>query len=118
METELGGIFENCHKVTSMRTAQVNMVHQEPPTPVATENTAANSIFNRTAKQKIYQAIDMRWYWVRDRIRQHHFHVFWEEGKKNLADCVTKIHPIYQHRTMRPRYVKAKKNTLKNQDAA
>ena len=59
----------------------------------------------------------MRSYWFRDIIQQNHFHIFWEEGKKNLADYVTKHHPIWYHRTMRPRYVKAtKKNIEKSKD--
>ena len=28
------------------------------------------------------RAIDMIFYWVRGRIRQNHFHIFWEKGKK------------------------------------
>ena len=54
----------------------------------------------------------MRFYWVRDRIRQNHFHIFWEEGEKNLADYVTKNHPIWHYREMRPRYVKATKKYI------
>ena len=27
----------------------------------------------------------MIFYWVRDRIRQNHFHIFWEEGNKFLS---------------------------------
>ena len=92
-----------------MRTALAEMGHQQPPTLVATDNIATNSIVNGTAKQKRSRAIDMRFYWVRDRIRQNYFHIFWEEGKKNLADYVTKHHPIWHHRAMRPRYVKATK---------
>ena len=49
----------------------------------------------------------MRLYWVRDRIRKNHFHIFWEEGKKNSADYVTKHQPIWHHIIMRPRYVKS-----------
>ena len=49
-----------------MRTALAEMGHQQQPTPVAKDNIAANSIFNGAAKKKISQAIDMRFYWVRD----------------------------------------------------
>ena len=56
----------------------------------------------------------MIFYWVRDRIWKNHFHVFWEEGKKDLADYVTKHHPIWNHITMRPRYVKATKKYIEN----
>ena len=77
-----------------MRTDLADMGHLQPLTPVAKDNTAANSIVNGTEKQKISQANDMRFYWVKYRIGQNHFHIFWEERKKNLADYVTKHHPI------------------------
>ena len=81
-EAELGWLFETFQKATSMRKALAYMGHLQPPTPVATDNTAVNNIINVTAKQKRSKAIDIRFYWVRDRIQQNHFHVFWEEGKK------------------------------------
>ena len=58
------------------------MGYPQPPTPVAMDNTAENSIVNGTAKQKTSRVIDLRYYWVRDRIQQNHFRIFWEEGKK------------------------------------
>ena len=51
----------------------------------------------------------MRFYWVRYIIRKNNFQIFWEEGKKNLADYDTKHHPIWYHKKMRPRYLKATK---------
>ena len=74
----MGGLFENCQKVKSTRTALSEMVHPQPPTLAEVENTEANSIINVKAKQKISLAIDMRFYWVRNRIRQNNFHIFWE----------------------------------------
>ena len=44
--------MKSVRKSTSMRKDLAEMVHQQPPTPVATDNTVANSILNRTAKQK------------------------------------------------------------------
>ena len=55
----------------------------------------------------------MRFYWVIDRIQENHFHVFWQEVKKNLAYYVTKHHLIWYHRAMRPRYVKSTKKDIK-----
>ena len=88
------------------------MGHPQPPPPVAMYNTSANSIINGTNKKS--RAIDMIFYWVRDRIRQNNFHIFWEEGKKNLADYVTKHHRICHHRTMRPIHLTATKKHIKN----
>ena len=67
-KAELVGLFEKCQKKTSMRTPLAYMGHLKQPTPMATDNTASNSIVNGTEKQKISQAIDMRFYRVRDRI--------------------------------------------------
>ena len=103
-EAELGGLFENCRKATSMLTALAEMGHSKPPTPVAMENTAAKIIVNRTSKQKGSRSIYMRFDWVRDRIRQNNFHIFWEKEAKNLADCVIKHCPIWYRRTIIPRY--------------
>ena len=58
-EAELGGLFENCQKATFVLTALVEMGYQQPTKLVAMDNTAANRIVNRTAKQKISRAIDM-----------------------------------------------------------
>ena len=53
-------------------------------------------------KQKRSEAIDVRFYWVRDRVRQGQFTVFWDAGKHNKADFYTKHHPPSYHRQMRP----------------
>ena len=51
MEAELGGLFENSQKSTTMPTSLAEMVHPQPPTLVARDNIAANNIFNVTAKK-------------------------------------------------------------------
>ena len=67
-----------------------------------TDNLAANNIANDIGKQKRSRAIDMRFYWIQDRIKMGHFHVFWRPGSENLADYWTKHHPTAHHREMRP----------------
>ena len=51
-ESELGGLFENCQKATYTRKDLAEIGHLQPPTPAATDNTAANSIVNGTANKK------------------------------------------------------------------
>ena len=51
-EAEMGGLFENCQKATSMRMALAKMFHPQPPTPVETENTAENSVINGIERKK------------------------------------------------------------------
>ena len=49
--------------------------------------------------------MDMRFYWLRDRVRQKQFHVHWKKGLLNLGDYVTKHHPTKHHMHVRPTYV-------------
>ena len=68
-------------------------------------------------RKKISGEIDMRFYWVRDRIRQNHATYYGKREGKNLANYVTKHHLIWHQITTRPRYEKAtKKNIYKSED--
>ena len=59
-------------------------------------------IINDNVKQKMSKAMDMRFYWLRDRVRQKQFHVHWKPGTTNLADYVTKHHAPSHHQNERP----------------
>ena len=49
--------------------------------------------------------MDMRFYWIRDRVKQGQFKVLWQKGSTNLADYFTKHHPPSHHKTMRQIYI-------------
>ena len=72
---------------TSIRVSLEEMGHSQPPTPVATYNSAENIILNGTENKIKSRAIDMRFYWVSDRIRHNHFHILWEKEKKPGGLC-------------------------------
>ena len=78
------------------------MGYPQPATPLKTDNNTTNGIINNTMKQKRSKAIDVRFYWLRDRVKQGQFFVYWESGKHNLADFFTKHHPPIYHKRMRP----------------
>eukprot|EP00536_Pseudo-nitzschia_multiseries_P009450 jgi/Psemu1/23220/gm1.23220_g len=63
-----------------------------------TDNNTAEGILNGTIKQKRSKAIDMRFYWLKDRAEQGQFNIFWEPGKHNLADYPTKHHAGSHHK--------------------
>jgi hypothetical protein len=81
------------------------MGHPQPPTLIQADNACAVGIANETVKQKRSKAIDMRFYWVRDRVRQGQFIIYWQRGSDNLAVYFTKHHPPSHHRRMRSRYL-------------
>ena len=49
--------------------------------------------------------MDMRFYWICDRVKQGHYNVYWKPGKINKADYVTKHHPPSKHTQKRPTYL-------------
>ena len=69
-EAELGALFYNGKEVVHMREALKYMGHPQPPTPIQTDNTTAIGISTDSVKQKRFKAMDMRFYWIRYRVRQ------------------------------------------------
>jgi hypothetical protein len=105
-EAEMGALFYNAKDAAWLRTTLKDLGHPQPPTPIQTDNACAAGIINDTVKQRRSKAIDMRFYWVRDRVRQGHFLVHWRKGADNLADYFTKHHSPSHHRVMRSTYLR------------
>jgi hypothetical protein len=72
-----------------------------------TENTTATGYSNGTIKQKRTKAMDMRFYWIKYRVKQGQFNVYWGPGYQNLADYFTKHHSPAHHKRMREIYIHA-----------
>ena len=104
-EAELAALFHNGREACPMRHALEEMGHPQPPTPIVTDNITAAGIANDDVKQKRSKAMDMRFYWVRDRVRQGQFIVYWRKGALNKADYHTKHHHVKHHREVRPTYL-------------
>jgi hypothetical protein len=47
-----------------------------------TGNTTATGYSNGTIKQKRTKAMDMRFYWIKDRVKQGQFNVYWARAFK------------------------------------
>ena len=104
-EAELGALYSNAQEILPMRQCLKELGHPQPATPIKTDNSTAQGIINNTIKQKRSKAMDMRFYWLRDRTKQGHFHIYWEPGRHNLADLPTKHHSGSHHRRLRPIYI-------------
>ena len=104
-EAEFGALFHNTKEATPLRTTLEELGHPQPPTPVLVDNSTAVGLANDTVTQRHSRAIDMRFYWVRDRVDQNQFHVHWAAAHLNLADYFTKHHTPSHHRRMRKYFV-------------
>ena len=71
-------------------------------------SAAANGITNGAAKQQQSKAAGMRLYWLKDRVEQGQFKIFWEPGDESWADYFTKHHPPTHHAKARPACLKEK----------
>ena len=104
-EAELAALFHNGKEAYAIRNTLTELGHTQPATPIVTDNSTASGIANDTVKQKRSKAMDMRFYWVRDRIRQGQFHIYWKKGMLNRADYFTKHHSPAHHKKLRMQYL-------------
>jgi hypothetical protein len=100
-ESEVGALFVNSQEAIPIRYALEELGHQQPPTPVQTDNSTAADYSNNTIKQKRSKAMDMRFSWLQCRERQRQFIIYWRPGSENLGDYHTKHHSASHHRRMR-----------------
>jgi hypothetical protein len=70
-----------------------------------TDNTTAHGILRGTCKQQRSKAIDMRFYWVRDRAQQEQFDIGWGPSAQNMGGYFTKHHPPAHYRGIRSMYL-------------
>jgi hypothetical protein len=100
-EAEVAGLFYNAKECCPLRHTLEALGHPQPATDIQTDNEVANGIVNDTVKQRRSKAIDMRFYWIRDRVRQGQFRIHWKKGSDNHGDYWTKHHPVAHHRVVR-----------------
>ena len=113
-EAEVGALIHNGKEAFPFRIALEEMGHPQAATPMATDNNTASGIATDTVKQKRSKAIDMRFYWIRDRVRQGQFQIYWSKGQTNRADYFSKHHPASHHQAIRSTYLYSPTNPTRN----
>ena len=81
------------------------MGHTQPPTPVQVDNSTALGIATGTIKKRKSKAMNMRFYWIRDRKNKKQFNIYWKPGSTNKGDYFTKHFSPSHHSTVRPSYL-------------
>jgi hypothetical protein len=100
-ESKVGACFHNAQSGDPLRVTPTELGHAQTPTPLRTDNSTGYGIVNETIKQKRSKAMDMRYHWLTDRVRQKLFDIYWRRGRENLADYHTKHHSAQHHKDMR-----------------
>ena len=115
-EAEYGSVFVNAQNAVWLRILLNAFGHPQPATPIKCDNKCAVGLSNDTLKIKRSKSIDMRFHWIRDRIRQGQFTVTWEPGDTNRADFFTKALPTHVHQArLRALVVCPSTRTLRSQ---
>ena len=105
-EAEVGALFMNAQQAVPIRNCLINLGHPQPPTPLITDSSIAHGIIRGTMKQRMSNAMDMRFSWIKNRCQdQQQFEIFWDKGQRQLADYPTKHHHGSHHQRLRPIYV-------------
>ena len=89
-----------------MRQALLDLGHAQPPNQIQNDNDTTTGLANETIKQKHSKTVDMRFHWVRDRIRQKQFQVYWSPVATNKVDYFTKHHAPGHYQMVRAEYLK------------
>ena len=69
-EEEVGGLFRSGKTAVPLRITLHELGFTQPPTPIKTDNSAAEGIVTATVRQKRSKAMDVRFYWMKDRVKQ------------------------------------------------
>jgi hypothetical protein len=101
-EAEYAGTFASARIATNERQILADMGHPQPPTPIFCDNEVAIGLATDSINLKMSKSIDMRWHWVRDRIRQGHFRAVFVPGISNHSDFFTKALPVARHKLLAP----------------
>ncbi len=99
-EAEYGGIYAAARIATEERRILHNMGHPQPPTPLHCDNECAIGLATESITPKMSKSIDMRFHWLRDRVRQGHFDIKFVPGLQNIADFFTKALPVARHKLL------------------
>jgi hypothetical protein len=111
-EADIGAVFINAKEGVVLRTTLQELGNPQPPTPLETDNTTATVYSNGTIKQKCTKAMDMHFYWIKYRVKQGKFNVYWGPGYQTLADYFTKHHSPAHHKKMQEIYINASEQPI------
>ena len=101
-EAEYAALFQAGQEGSWLRNILSSLGYPQPPTVILCDNKCAVGIALDTIKPKRTKSIDMRYHWIRDRVRQGQYVVTWRQGTDNLADFFTKPLPVHVHQSLMP----------------
>ncbi len=101
-EANLGALYHN-HQTRIVFCQMLEaMGHKQPKTPVHCNNATAVGIANNTVKRQRFWSMEMRFFWISDKVAQDMYTLSWHPGQENLADYQSKNHTGAHHIAVHP----------------
>ena len=98
-------IIYNCTIAVQIRQALSGLGHLQNRAEEITHNYTVNSYVHLEMRVKRSKSWDMRYNWLRNRTTQQQFAILWDKRIHNLANYLTKHHPLSHHQIKRHDYV-------------
>jgi hypothetical protein len=92
-EAELGAAFQNAQKGAQFRNTLIELGYPQEPTTILVDNTVAEGLANDTINAKRSKSMDVRFFWLRDRVKKMQFTIKHLPGCWNISDFFTKALP-------------------------
>jgi hypothetical protein len=92
-EAESGSAFMSAQKAVQHRNTLADFGYPQTTTLLRIDNTVALRLADNKLNKKRAKSMDMRYFWLADKVRQRHFRVTHIAGKFNIADHFTKTLP-------------------------
>ena len=104
-KSETGAIHHNRTYTVPIRIILNELSHPQGSTPLKTDNNISAGFLKYTIRQKHSKPWYMNLHWMKDRILQKEFWVYWDKGYNSRGYYFTKYHPPRHHKLMRPKYI-------------
>ena len=75
-KAKTGGLFHNGQMTIHIRRLLEALGHQQPATPLKTDNSTSNAFVHKLLRQKKSKSWDMWYHWLRDKEQQKYLRVF------------------------------------------
>jgi hypothetical protein len=97
MEAEYIALFENGQNVIAACNTLLTIGYPKQTVTIFTDNACAVHMANDELKPRRTKALDMRYHWTRQQVRDGNLIIKWIQGADNLADFFTKALPVHLH---------------------
>jgi hypothetical protein len=101
-EAELGAAFQNAQKGAQFRNTLIELGYPQQPTMISVDNTVAEGLASNTINARRSKSMDVRFFWLRDRVKQAQFFIKHLQGRWNISDFFTKPLPTEKFNQFKP----------------